>query len=588
MTYRDSFISTTSSDTYPSTMSSLSASALGLTDSPLPPKVRSSNSSAPSSPGSTHSPVRTRPSQQQLRSAPSKPSLYQEATKNAATRVVQQQVSSEALRSIPPKSSQTHLKVITGAPESASRPTSRLDSNAVMPSRPATTTPVKVATSSTIPPGTPPKTAQPGQLARARPLQPQRAQTAQSVTSTPSAAPKAPAFRQAVHRKPPPSPSYTERSFAEEWEDQLVQNAKHLTLGPAVISRKTRELEREREAQRKKDLEWERMGAWEAGQDATRQAEDPYPPSMPRVPVRAATTGVTTVHIGVRPRLHPSRASDSMLRNQPDPHVPNPLFSPAMANSELPEDAARPSYNTQHGAELLEKAKKEYEAWLAKKKEREGGIDNEIGGTRDWTPQGRREIARPGAVEGLAHSDEYERSPHPRIDPVAVQQMQALHMQMAMQEAHSQTAPQPRSGSRASPDEPKNQPKEDHLGSAQSHSQPLPQDPVQPKAQPSAEIDPQMQAQVQQMQQWGYPYPMMYDGRMSMEGYYPEQGYWDPSYWWGMGMMDDPQQQHIPTAAGGGVGDKKVQFAEVGQDKPSDQQQTASTPVTPEEAYPEM
>ncbi|WVF67755.1 hypothetical protein IAT40_002514 [Kwoniella sp. CBS 6097] len=600
MTFRDSFISATSSDTYPSTMSSLSASALGLTDSPLPPRLRSVNSSAPSSPGPAQSTMRTRASQQQLRPAASRTSLYQEATTKAATRVVQQQMSSEGLRSPPPESSQTNLKAGTNTPQTGSRPTSRLGNNAAaMPSRPATTNPVKAAAQSTGVPGSPVKTASSGQLARARPVQTQRAQTAQPAAAVPQ---KTPAPRQAIHRKPPPSPSYTEKSFAEEWEDELVQNAKHLHLGPAVVSRKTTGMEREREEQRKKDLEWERMGAWEVGQDSAREAEDrarrevgrdiAYPPTMPRVPVRAATTGVTTVHVGVRPRLHPSRASDSMLRNQPDPHVPNPLFSPATANSELPDDAARQSYSTQHGAELLEKAKKEYDAWLAKKKEREGGIDEDMGGTRDWVPRGR-EVARPGAVEGLAHSDEYERSPHPRMDAMAMQRMQTMQMAMAMpmQHAPPQATPDARPRQQATSDVGKSQFKEVQIASARYQSQPLPQTQKQSQAQTPAVLDPQLQEQMQQMQQWGYPYPMMYDGQTGMEGYYPEQGYWDPSYWWGMGMMGDPQQQMQMQAVAGTKGDRKVQFAETaqsGQDKTIDPQQPASAPVTPEEAYGEM
>ncbi|WVQ95321.1 hypothetical protein IAU59_002416 [Kwoniella sp. CBS 9459] len=610
MTYRDSFISNTSSDTYPSTMSSLSASALGLTDSPLPPRLRSVNSSAPSSPrpGSTQSPVRTRASQQQLRPTASKTSLYQEATTNAATRVVQQQqqqqVSSERLRTVPPKLSQTDLKANVNAPQSGSRPNSRLSSNAAMPSRPATITPVRAAATSTGAPATPSKntTTTGGQLTRARPVQPQRPQTTQPAVSAPTPKkPVAPVSRQAVHRKPPPSPSLTERSFAEEWEEELVHNAKQLNLGPAVVSKKTRELQREREEQRKKDLKWERMGAWEVGQDSAREAEDrvrrevgrdiAYPPTMPRVPVRAATTGVTSVHVGVRPRLHPSRASESMLRNKPDPYVPTPLFSPAMANSELPDDSARQTYKTQHGSELLEKAKKEYEAWLAKKQEREGGIDDEVGGTRDWVPRGR-EIARPGAVEGLAHSDEYERSPHPKIDPMAMQHMQALHMQMAMQQPQPQPTPKTQPRQAVDSNIRKKQLHGDQPASTHPQSQPLLELQSQPQSQ--AEMDAQLQAQMQQMQQWGYPYPLMYEGQMGMEGYHPEQGYWDPSYWYGMGMMGDPHQQ-MHLGGGSNAGDKNahVQFVEPalsasGKEKSTDSQQPVSTPVTPEEAYGEM
>jgi hypothetical protein len=55
---------------------------------------------------------------------------------------------------------------------------------------------------------------------------------------------------------------------------------------------------------------------------------------------------------------------------------------------------------------LAGKAKEEYEAWLGRKAEREGGIDEEGGGvgTRDWQPK-QRVVALPGATAEPAQLD---------------------------------------------------------------------------------------------------------------------------------------------------------------------------------------
>lgn len=114
-----------------------------------------------------------------------------------------------------------------------------------------------------------------------------------------------------------------------------------------------------------------------------------YPPKEPRVPVRAGVSGVSSVHVGVRPRLHPTLSAYSIERNQPDLSIAPPLFSPARASIALPQEN-----------ELFKKAQEEYENWLRKRKEREGGIGNEDDGygTRDWQPKDRV-IARPGALQ---------------------------------------------------------------------------------------------------------------------------------------------------------------------------------------------
>lgn len=125
-----------------------------------------------------------------------------------------------------------------------------------------------------------------------------------------------------------------------------------------------------------------------------------YPPAMPRLAIRAAPTGVTSIHVGVRPRIHPSRTEESLSQNQPDAHLPEPLFSPHPSQAPLasPSDAGsadgtvRGSYSTMYKSELAEKAKKEYEDWLAKKADREGGRDADGGyGVQEWVPRNRKQ-----------------------------------------------------------------------------------------------------------------------------------------------------------------------------------------------------
>jgi hypothetical protein len=130
---------------------------------------------------------------------------------------------------------------------------------------------------------------------------------------------------------------------------------------------------------------------------------------MPRIPIRAAPSGVTSVHVGVRPRIHPLRAPESLQRNQPGGQLDPPLFSPTDQSQTDPaaaEMTVRGSYNQLYVSSLAEKAKEEYEAWLGRKAEREGGVDEDGGGlgTRDWHPK-ERVVALPGGTAEPAHFD---------------------------------------------------------------------------------------------------------------------------------------------------------------------------------------
>jgi hypothetical protein len=133
-------------------------------------------------------------------------------------------------------------------------------------------------------------------------------------------------------------------------------------------------------------------------------------------PIRAVASGVTSVHIGVRPRIHPSRAESSLAVNQPDTTLPEPLFSPLPSAGASPSGASTPRSGGEgrYSAEKYAQAQKEYEDWLSRKAERESGIgqphDGSAGstgsrvdgfgqGSSSWQPR-EREPARFGYLYG--------------------------------------------------------------------------------------------------------------------------------------------------------------------------------------------
>jgi hypothetical protein len=89
------------------------------------------------------------------------------------------------------------------------------------------------------------------------------------------------------------------------------------------------------------------------------------------------------------------------------------------------EDTVRGSYNQRYHSALAQQAKEQYETWLHKKRERENGIaeESESYGTRDWVPR-TRIVARPGEVEGIAHSEGYG---DPSLRPQSTAPPPALH-----------------------------------------------------------------------------------------------------------------------------------------------------------------
>ncbi|TYJ52033.1 hypothetical protein B9479_007362 [Cryptococcus floricola] len=460
---RDSLLSASSG--YPSSLSSLSMSALGLTDSPLPQRHRKSPSVA-SSPSS--SPTRQKP----VRATPSKASLRQEATTNAAAKVVHQQRSAESVRS------------------SHQRPTSQSGTKENQPAKVVgvtKNTPTKAAPRASAP-----------QAARASTLQ--VVQPDQRVTSRPSRTPKG-------------------APLADDWEEQLTRDANKLSLGPTPQARAREEPRQVPE----EDKEWERLG--QAMSDS-REKEDQsrreisravgkvfsnglddcidlvglaLPPPTPRTPIRAVVNGVTSIHVGVRPRLHPSREYESMTLNQPDLYSPAPFFSPDAANSDLQTSSPHVG---RHGAELLQKAQKEYEEWKARKEEREGGMET---GSRDWEPK-TREVARPSALSSYNT---------PMFSPD--------------EEAHNFEQYHP--STPAPPIQPNAQPLQKGKSSS---SRPSPAKATQRQDMPSPRPDDMVdvtQAQGMAADQYMQQYPGANDPYA-----YP---YWDPSYWWAMyGGMD--------------------------------------------------
>lgn len=89
-----------------------------------------------------------------------------------------------------------------------------------------------------------------------------------------------------------------------------------------------------------------------------------------------------------------------MTLNQPDGTLDSPLGSPLGPSQapNLPQGSSPRVYKDQDKASLVQKAQAEYEAWLSKKEEREGGVGQPHDyGTREWAAKGRVP-ARPSAL----------------------------------------------------------------------------------------------------------------------------------------------------------------------------------------------
>ncbi|KIR58986.1 hypothetical protein I314_04970 [Cryptococcus bacillisporus CA1873] len=253
MANRDSLLSTCSSTTYPLTWTSLSMSALGLTDSLLP-----SRSKDPSPAGSTPPSPSRRPA---IRASASKSSLRQEATTNAAARLVAQQQSATFAPMSRQRASQVDLKEDVASYQTPKPPT---------PAKSPSTRPSEVKSTSVF------QDAQ----------HPAQRKAAQITTRT-----------NLVTRKAVPSPAHTEITLADEWEAELEKDAQKLNLGP---SPQKPHVVREPREQRPNDGEWERFGqeTSTAREEEDRRRREPgtevaFPPSMPRTPIRAVAAGLS-------------------------------------------------------------------------------------------------------------------------------------------------------------------------------------------------------------------------------------------------------------------------------------------------------
>ena len=59
--------------------------------------------------------------------------------------------------------------------------------------------------------------------------------------------------------------------MAQDWDAELARDAGRLNLGPPKTKPSMSQL---RDEQRKKDMEWERSGLWQAEKDTAREAEE--------------------------------------------------------------------------------------------------------------------------------------------------------------------------------------------------------------------------------------------------------------------------------------------------------------------------
>lgn len=213
MANRDSLLSISSSITYPSTLSSLSMSALGLTDSPIRGRSKGPSPSPSTPPSPSRHPA--------IRASASKSSLRQEVTTNSAARIVAQQHSAELARMPRQRVSQVNVK-----------------ENVAFGQTPKPPRPAK--SPSSRPPAV--KSASAPQVGQ----HPAQRKSIQATTRT-----------NLVTRKAVPSPADTETTLADEWEAELVKDAQKLNFGPSA---RKPEAGREIIEQRHNDGEWESFG----------------------------------------------------------------------------------------------------------------------------------------------------------------------------------------------------------------------------------------------------------------------------------------------------------------------------------------
>lgn len=269
--HRSSFVSDSSSTSYPSTLSSRQPSALGLSDSPT--QLATYMLSTPSTPGSTHPARLHRGSQTQLRSVPSRAALDQSAG------LVQKLVRDAEERQTPKKSEAPLPRRRPDATTAVeARPSDTLSTTQSAPSvtgSGATATPKRRTAGASAEKQYSKETAK-EQAPRGKPAKhPTSSENherqsghhplARVAKDRPFSIPRQPR-QDAISAVPPVQPH---KSLGDEWEAQLVKDADNLH----VSSRPGAPMA-DPNSQHQIAAEWEHAGSWDEKRDSAREAED--------------------------------------------------------------------------------------------------------------------------------------------------------------------------------------------------------------------------------------------------------------------------------------------------------------------------
>ncbi|WOO81906.1 uncharacterized protein LOC62_04G005421 [Vanrija pseudolonga] len=136
-------------------------------------------------------------------------------------------------------------------------------------------------------------------------------------------------------------------------------------------------------------IEWKPSATYDAdaqGERLTLDNEDreiAMPPTTPTTRARADSRGITTVNVGVRPRLHPSRKDQVLANNLPDTSIQ--LASPRTPLAKTETEGDEENAPGVVVDPRIEAAKGDYSIWVSAHPEREEGM----GSSRMWVPQSR-------------------------------------------------------------------------------------------------------------------------------------------------------------------------------------------------------
>jgi hypothetical protein len=277
---RDSFVSDTSTTTYASTFSSLKASTLGLTDSPQLLTSGIDMSSTYHAPSPTANPAHPRnaPSPHRLGDQRQKSRMNLRHTNSTSS--LDSTVEHVAEKSLPRPVQRTGHRAVTKKPSNLAQ--SVTAERARVSPQPLAARPASVprpgrteADTSAVPVPREPRPKSSNVVRKPVPREepgresPRQAMSRSMANSAEGGVRGSSPRREPAKSRPPPSPTRTADTMAEDWEAELARSARNMHISPQSGSTAT-----QRKEQSMSDKEWEKSASWNDQRDASRDIED--------------------------------------------------------------------------------------------------------------------------------------------------------------------------------------------------------------------------------------------------------------------------------------------------------------------------